>query len=124
MKRAVEARDYQDVDRQYRLIENRGVLVLVPYPERLDLFERIRQRMLSEGVTASAMKEAAPITVTTFEKNISEWAEPVPFRSHDGDEESGWYILRAQCHDRYRDDTGLQFSQPSDTGNADFSPIF
>lgn len=119
---AVEARDFKDVDRQYRLIADRGVHVLVPYSEKRELFETVKKRMISEGLSTVLIKEAAMITVTSFEKNVQAWCIPVQFRTPQGaDGSTDWYVLDNES--LYREDTGLQFALPSDTRAADFSPF-
>ncbi len=121
---AIVSRDFRDTDRQYRLIEERGVRVLVPYAGKTELFEQISEAMKTEGLTKQLMREAAPITVTTFEKEIKSWAEPIPFRSGGINEESDWFVLRAQFRCCYHEDTGLQFeAQTGESSEQIFTPI-
>ncbi|MBR5364659.1 MAG: CRISPR-associated helicase Cas3' [Clostridia bacterium] len=123
---AIQSRDFPGTDRAYELITKRGVRVLVPYADKTELFESVRKRMLEGGLTAALMKEAAPITVTTFEKDISRWTEPVRFRNEKEQEsESGWYVLCPQFYGLYREDEGLQFVPPTvEKIEQDFLPVF
>ena len=98
--------------------------MLVPYAGKTELFEQISEAMKTEGLTKQLMREAVPITVTTFEKEIKSWAEPIPFRSGGINEESDWFVLRAQFRCCYHEDTGLQFeAQTGESSEQIFTPI-
>ena len=45
-------------------------------------YASIAKRMRDEGVTHALLKEAAPITVTCFAKNLKIYAEEIPFAGH------------------------------------------
>ena len=121
--KAIESRDYADTDKQYRLIENGGVRVLIPYAGQMELYEKLRQQMLAEGLTAALMREAAPITVATFEKEVSQWCKKVRYKGQqETDGETGWYVL--DNLQLYYNDIGLQFNLPSDVTASNFSPLF
>ena len=121
--KAIESRDYADTDKQYRLIENGGVKVLIPYAGQMELYEKLRQQMLAEGLTAALMREAAPITVATFEKEVSQWCKKVRYKGQqETDGETDWYVL--DNLQLYYNDIGLQFNLPSDVNTSNFSPFF
>ena len=116
---AIENRDYAKTRKEYRLIENRGVQVIVPYGAIAEKYEKIRRDLLEHGLVRAQMRELAPYTVTCtlpFEK-LSSFAESVPLpnrirtRLSDGDQDSGYYLLRAQCQKWYTSKMGLSIRE-------------
>ena len=60
------------------------------------------------------MKEAAPFTITVFDRgNLKDFAEPVYFRRNRNGEpsESGYWILRAQYEKCYTDEGGFKLPE-------------
>ena len=126
---AIEALDFPKTAEEYKLIQERGVQVLVPYPLKskdgdTDLYAVLVGSARSGGVTRAWMKEAAPLTVTTFQKDIETYAEQLNYPSRRGikPEASDYYILRPQFTKDddciYTAKTGLQFP---DTASNDGS---
>ena len=114
LTKAIEKRDYAEVDRQYRLIDDQGVRVIVPYEREEKLFKKIQKRVYEEGITPELMKLAAPITVSCFDREqVEHYAERLcyPMKRGLGPRESDHYILRAQMQDCYDSKKGLDFSE-------------
>jgi CRISPR-associated helicase Cas3/CRISPR-associated endonuclease Cas3-HD len=122
LTKAITDRCFAETDKQYQLIENRGISVIVPFIGQEECYDRIAAQARTQGITKQLMKQAAPITVTTFQKNIERCAEPIPFAAHGRETPlpSGYYILRPQFLPCYEPDMGLQF--PEDQGNSSFMP--
>ena len=105
--KAISEKDYQETDRSYRLIEDQGVRVIVPFAGERTLFDEIQAELRKNGeITPALMKRAAPITISCYdEKRLSHWAEALllPKRKREGretDRRSGWYLLSAkECYD-------------------------
>lgn len=112
---AIQHKDYEEAEHNYRLIEKEGVRVIVPFEGERELYEAIRSEMKESGViTPALMQLAAPITITCFdEKLVSQRAEALLLprkrqRQRDEERQSGWYLLHDEtCYDS--DKLGLQF---------------
>lgn len=107
LQKAIENKDYEDTDRQYHLIEKQGVRVIVPYAGQMELYESIRRQVIEQqSITPALMKLAAPITISTYDKerlghNAEELLLPKK-RNGQRDEErqSGWYLFHDKnCYD-------------------------
>jgi CRISPR-associated helicase Cas3/CRISPR-associated endonuclease Cas3-HD len=113
LTKAITDRCFAETDKQYQLIENRGIFVIVPFVVQDICYDQIAEQVKAHGITKQLMKQVAPITVTTFEKNIEQYAEPIFLAAH-GQEKptpSGYYILREQFKSCYSSDMGLQFPE-------------
>jgi CRISPR-associated helicase Cas3/CRISPR-associated endonuclease Cas3-HD len=113
LTKALAERCYAKVDKEYQLIKNRGVRVVVPFKGQQMLYDQLKEELKTVGLTKAGMKRAAPLTVTSTEKDIEEYAESIPFAARkDGQRQySDFYVLRAQYECCYTEDMGLQFSR-------------
>ena len=108
LETAIANRDYRCVSEAYKLIEERGVQVIVPYEQEAVRYRQIRERALSTGLTKSLMHDAAPLTVTCYDRNlVSQIAEPLffPGEQTNGHQTEGWYVLlsgQEHCYDSKR----------------------
>ena len=116
---AMNAEDYAGVEQAYRLIQQQGVQVLVPYPPKMELFQAISRQARETGWTAALLQAAAPILVSSYQENlVRQHCEQVPWHSRRADQpsESDFYILCTGHESCYRADTGLQWGdEPSTT---------
>lgn len=115
---AIEQRNYTATAAEYKLIDNHGVCVIVPFAAQRELYERVREQALAQGLTPALMKQAAAITVTTFQKDLADYTEPLCFAGRKGKlaGDSGWYVLCRQEEFRYTEEEGLQFPQSMKMG--------
>ena len=117
LRKAIEARSFAQTAAEYKLIENTGAQVIVPYAGEQELYARIAEQMRTMGITGALLKEAAPITMTCFAKNLNIYAEEIPFAHHGkksvGDQISGShiYLLRPQYESFYSAELGLHLPQ-------------
>lgn len=113
---ALNKKNYSDVAKEYRLITNQGIQLIVPWSEKKELFNNIRLRLEEKGLTTEIMREVAPITVSCFEKEwVEQHAEPLYFwKRVNGTRvklESGYYILNVG-HEKYYDEKmGLKMGE-------------
>ena len=118
---ALNKKNYSDVAKEYQLITNQGIQLIVPWSEKKELFNNIRLRLEEKGLTAEIMREVAPITVSCFEKEwVEQHAEPLYFwKRVNGTRvklESGYYILNVG-HEKYYDEKmGLKMGDVEATG--------
>ena len=112
LAKAMNAEDYAGVEQAYRLIQQQGVQVLVPYPPKIKLFQAISRQAWATGWTAALLRQAAPILVSSYqEEQVRQHCEQIPWhnRSSRQTAESDFYILCAGHESCYRADTGLQW---------------
>lgn len=117
LTKAIDERDYARTRKEYRLIESRGVQVIVPYGELEQNYIQIKDELLKEGLSRGQMRCLAPYTVTCTlpQDKIKAFAEPIPLpakirkRYAEYDAGSGYYMLHPQCLNTYTKQMGLQF---------------
>lgn len=110
LTKAINDRDYTEVDKEYRLIKSDGEKLIVPYSEMMTLYRAIGDEIRKNGITPSLMKEAAPITITLYDSgSLEQFAEPVFMRNKLGKEaiKSGYWILREQYGYSYTEKGGF-----------------
>ena len=106
---AIKAKDYPEVSRQYRMIDNNGVNVIVPYDP--DAFARLRDMADSEGLTPALIAQSRPYTVSASLKQVEDVAWPIPLHG-DPAVRTGWYLLGDPS--RYDVDTGCGLTDGED----------
>lgn len=107
---AIEIKDYPNVSREYKLIKNTGVQLIVPWSGKLGIFNEIRN---AEKIDRTLLHKAAPITVNCFEKDyVASIATPIMLGRPGDEHETGYYILNSGFYDRYDPLMGLK---PEDT---------
>ncbi len=118
LRRALSRRDFADTAREYELIANKGMKVIVPIPREISETENENYRTIWEevqqnGITPSQMREWASLTVTVpmyQQEKLEYYMERLYFAGRrKGDEEkSEYYVLRRQYEEHYTKDMGLQ----------------
>lgn len=108
---AINAMDYTEVAKEYKLIEAAQVHVLVPYSSNIELFNLLAAKARSSGIDAGWLRLAAPLTVNTFDKAAaSDSCERAKVRVgaklQNADD---WFILGDPG--LYKADTGLRFNK-------------
>ena len=120
LTRAIFSEDYEAVRQEYRLIRRQGVQVIVPYDP--ELFHQIKLQAQRDGLTPALIKQAAPITVSTYEAaSVRKHCEPVLWHRgrQDGNVESDFFLLLAGHEGCYQSDMGLRL----DSFNTDGEPF-
>lgn len=109
--KALREQDYAGVEKQYRLIPDRGFKVIVPDAGERKLFDQIEEAYQAEGLSMKLIQMAAPIMVTVYAKtdDIETFAEQLLYSTRRGSNagRSDVFILRKQYHDCYTEDSGL-----------------
>ena len=123
---AIEDRDFARTAKEYKLIENKGKKVVVPFKEKMQLYEEMRRNLLDGNLTPELIKRTAEITVNTFENEIGKYCEQIYYFDKRAKQkmESNFWVLRAQYEDMYRDDMGLQFGVADDENEDENSFFF
>lgn len=110
LRQAILDRDYEKVQKEYKLIESKGVQVIVPWEDQMDLFLSIQEEYGKTGLTQELMKRARPLTVSSFALNqVKECCIPLLFRNYGQEDgtQTGWYLLGNR--DCYHEKLGLNF---------------
>lgn len=112
---AIAEHDFEETEKQYRLIDNAGVNVLVPYSGMSELYDRLAQQAVTSGITRQWMKEAAPLVVTSYRVDkLRDLFEPAMLALPGGKMVSSecWYICpRGKFYD---EKCGLIFDDDSE----------
>ena len=125
LKKAIEARSFAKTAEHYRLIAKAGAQVIVPYAGERELYESIAKQLRHGGITGELLKQAAPITVTCFAKNLENYAEELPFARRgrgklaDRSAGSNVYLIRPQHETAYTEEQGLCLPK-----EEQFDPIY
>lgn len=110
LKKAIQERDYEEVQKEYKLIESKGVQVIVPWEDKMDLFLSVQEEYEKTGLTQELMKRARPLTVSSFAENqVEKCCTPLFFRIYGKENEvrTDWYLLgNREC---YHEKLGLNF---------------
>lgn len=109
LRKALQERDYMKVQEEYKLIDSRGVQVIVPWEDEMELFRSVQKEYERTGLTQNLIRRARPLTVSSFaEKKIQECCIPLLFRTYGRSEvQTGWYLLGNQ--ECYHEKLGLNF---------------
>lgn len=118
LRRALWRRDFAETAKEYELIANKGMKVIVPIPREIseaenEKYQIIREEVLQNGITPSQMREWASLTVTVpmyQQEKLEYYMEQLDFaRRNQGErEKSEYYVLRRQYEKYYTKDMGLQ----------------
>lgn len=114
LRKAIESRSFSQTAAQYKLIENTGARVIVPYDGEPELYRHIAEELRERGVTGALLREAASLTLTCFAKNLGVYAEEIPFALRGKEPQtvgSGVYLLRPQYEALYSPQLGLHLPQ-------------
>ncbi|MDO4316806.1 MAG: CRISPR-associated endonuclease Cas3'' [Lachnospiraceae bacterium] len=110
LKKALWDRDYQKVQEAYKLIESRGVQVIVPWKSEMELFRSVQEEYSKTGLTQDLIRRARPLTASSFaEDKVQECCIPLFFRTYGREREvkTEWYLLgNPEC---YHEKLGLNF---------------
>lgn len=122
LRNAIAARSFQKTAEQYRLIDSTGSQLIVPYAGENERYECVVKMLKEQGVTRAVLKQAAPITITSFVRNLEDYAERLPFARHKHDLQqdaqlSNVFLLREQFKECYDARLGLQLPNEIPSGS-------
>ncbi len=92
----VTAGSFPDIAKEYRLIKQDAINVLVPYQPLIEVFNRLNNEGYKEGITSEWIKRAQPLTVSIYrpksDDNIWDSLIPVKVAWRKEREQSDWFI--------------------------------
>lgn len=109
LSEAIQALDFIEVARGYRLIDQDAIQVLVPWADRWDDFQALRSEAGQTGISAGWMRRAQGLAVSVYRPRdgLPAWAIPAKLRrrgTSNGGVSDEWFILEG---DHYDDTLGL-----------------
>ena len=111
---AVDAVDFVRVAKEYRLIDQAAIQVLVPYAPHRDRFEELRQQQDEEGISGKWMRGAQGLAVSIFRPRLEHpaWEVLIPAKLRYGKGVSDeWFILEDRSGELYDNVFGLRLPQ-------------
>lgn len=105
LSNAITARDFIETARQYRLIDQNAIQILVPWADRLMEFQTLRNEAERDGISAAWIRRAQGLAVSVYRPRDGGspfWAIPAELRR--GGDSDEWFILEG---DHYDDILGL-----------------
>lgn len=102
LNNAIAEENYKKVAKEYRLIDNEGIRIIVPYDGEAELFREIKASNEGGRISMALLAKAAPITVSTFDGGFLKAVSPLHIKKHGQDIETGYYILNSGF-ERYYD---------------------
>lgn len=102
---AITALDFPEIAKNYRLIEQSAIQVLVPWADRWEEFDTLRAEAERDGISAGWMRRAQRLAVSVYRtsEGTPAWAIPAKLRRGLGASDE-WFILEG---DYYDDTLGL-----------------
>ena len=84
LRDAIDREDFAAAAAAYRLIQNSGTPVIVPYEGKKALYDEICTELESRGVTPQLLRKAQPLTVSSFDKAaIERYCISLPCRTYE-----------------------------------------
>lgn len=111
---AVDAVDFARVAKEYRLIDQAAIQVLVPYTPYCDRFEELRQQQDEEGISGKWIRGAQGLAVSIFRPRPEHlaWEVLIPAKLRYGKGVSDeWFILEDRSGELYDNVFGLRLPQ-------------
>ncbi len=111
---AATAVDFVRVAKEYRLIEQSAIQVLVPYEQKIDQFIDLVRRQDEEGINAQWIRQAQGLAVSIFrpKQDHPAWEVLIPAKLRYGKGISDeWYILEYRNRLFYDEVSGLCLPQ-------------
>lgn len=95
---AIQALDFPEIAKAYRIIEQNAIQVLVPWIDRWEDFELLRTEADKNGITTDWMRRAQSLAVSVYRtKEPPAWAIPAKLRR--GGYSDEWFILEGDFYD-------------------------
>ena len=104
LNEAITALDFPEVAKHYRLINQNTIQVLVPWTERREEFNTLRNEAERVGISAKWMRRAQGLAVSVYRTNNGPPAWAIPAKLRRGGTSDEWFFLEG---DYYDDTIGL-----------------
>ena len=120
LQQALSRKDYTEAAKEYRLIKEGGLRLIVPWAGQRALFDNIRDAADHGCINAAHLNTAAPITISCFDgEAVKACATPLRIQHGKTAAETGTYILNVGFEYRYDPVMGFL---PGDGTPEDYMP--
>lgn len=99
LKEAIDALDFVEVARCYRIIDQNTIQVLVPWGDRWEEFEALRSEADRHGISANWMRRAQGLAVSVYRTSDGTPAWAIPAKLRRGGASNEWFILEGDFYD-------------------------
>lgn len=99
LEQAIQALDFPEIAKAYRIIEQNAIQVLVPWTDRWDDFELLRTEADKNGITADWMRRAQSLAVSVYRTKDGPPAWAIPAKLRRGGYSDEWFILEGDYYD-------------------------
>jgi CRISPR-associated endonuclease/helicase Cas3 len=103
LTQAMQALDFTEVARRFRLIEQEAVQVLVPWADRREQFDQLRREAYGDGISAEWMRRAQGLAVSVYRSATAPPAWAIPAKLRWNKQGAGvsdeWFILEGDYYD-------------------------
>jgi CRISPR-associated helicase Cas3/CRISPR-associated endonuclease Cas3-HD len=96
---AIQALDFVEVARLYRIIEQAAIQVLIPWQERLEDFNALGAEADQKGISADWMRRAQGLAVSVYRSRGVPPAWVIPAKLQQGGVSDEWFILEGNYYD-------------------------
>ncbi len=113
LREAITARDFAEVARLYKLIDQDAIQILVPWMDKLDEFTALSEEAERPGISAGWMRRAQGMAVSIYRPQTGHPAGSVliPAKLKRGGVSDEWFILQDPQRTYYHAIRGLQLPQ-------------
>lgn len=102
LEKALKTKNYGQTAKEYRLIKENGVRLIVPWSGNRELFDGVRKAADQNCITQAHLHSAAPITISCFDREaVAACATPIQIRRGRSVMDTGFYILNPGFESRY-----------------------
>jgi len=102
LERTIQEIDFAEMARQYRLIENDAIQVLVPWSKWRKLYDELREEEAKRGISGEWIRRAQGLTVSVYRAKAGPPAWAIPARLRRGGTSDEWFILEGDFYDETR----------------------
>ena len=99
LNEAITALDFPEVAKHYRLIDQNTIQVLVPWAERREEFDTLRNEAEREGISAKWMRRAQGLAVSIYQTRDGTPAWAIPAKLRRGGTSDEWFFLEGDYYD-------------------------
>ena len=112
LRDAIGRGEFPDVTREYRLIEQDSINVLVPYAPHIDEYRLLREQLTQQGIDRSWIARARPLSIALFRPRADDavWGNLLSPPVKGARSEEQWFAYANEEH--YHPKLGLR-SEPS-----------
>lgn len=113
LNEAIQALDFVEIAKLYRLIDQDAIQVLVPWADRWEEFEALQTEADRQGISPSWMRRAQNLAVSVYRPKVGHpaWGVLIPAKLRRGGASDEWFILEDPRGEYYDEVHGLKLPE-------------